>query len=276
MKFFMTIVTLTMFSISYSFAGDFIYQPDPDTGKDTMLNRSSPDQNYGARPNIYALTASNCNDSGNIILIQFDLSSLPNNSKEVYLGFTHLPKSYCYSNCQLNYYFYPVLEAWDEMKVTYNTKPDIDFNKPLFGPITLTVPNDYGTKEYNITNIYRAWKDGSLENHGLAIYSPDGGCNNAAVTFSVYSSDEDNATRRPYLRFVSDAVINRGDQNGDGQINIVDALLVARCAVKLNNNCSIEQADVDCNGAINIIDALLIARRSVNLPTPTWCNTVPK
>ena len=61
-----------------------------------------------------------------------------------------------------------------------------------------------------------------------------------------------------------------GDINGDGQINIVDALLVARCAVKLST-CDTTQADVNCDHKLNIVDALLIARRSVGLPVPTWC-----
>jgi endoglucanase len=57
-----------------------------------------------------------------------------------------------------------------------------------------------------------------------------------------------------------------GDVNSDGRVNIVDALLIARFAVKLHPpmfNTSV--ADVNYNGNINIIDSLLVARASVGL-----------
>ena len=62
-----------------------------------------------------------------------------------------------------------------------------------------------------------------------------------------------------------------GDVSGDGTVNIVDALLVARCAVNLSNSCNKDTADVNCDDNVNIVDALLIARKSVGLPTPNWC-----
>jgi len=57
-----------------------------------------------------------------------------------------------------------------------------------------------------------------------------------------------------------------GDVNGDGIINIVDALLVAQVYVGLaplnyNRSC----ADVNCSGTIDIVDALLIAQYYVGL-----------
>ena len=64
-----------------------------------------------------------------------------------------------------------------------------------------------------------------------------------------------------------------GDVNGDGDITIVDALFVARCAVGLSDLCQASVADVDCNHQLDIRDALLIARRSVDLPTANWCST---
>ena len=52
-----------------------------------------------------------------------------------------------------------------------------------------------------------------------------------------------------------------GDANHDGNVNIVDALLIAQYAVGLDPQPFYpEQADVNGDGAINIIDALLIAQ----------------
>jgi hypothetical protein len=39
-----------------------------------------------------------------------------------------------------------------------------------------------------------------MTNYGFAIYSPFTGCNNAAVTFTTYSSDETDPALRPYLK----------------------------------------------------------------------------
>jgi len=72
-----------------------------------------------------------------------------------------------------------------------------------YGPIKITFPNDFKTKEYDITTIYRNWKNGSVPNYGLAIYSPTVGCNNAAVVFNVHSSDDPDQSLRPYLRILA-------------------------------------------------------------------------
>ncbi|MBN1697238.1 MAG: BNR-4 repeat-containing protein [Spirochaetales bacterium] len=59
-----------------------------------------------------------------------------------------------------------------------------------------------------------------------------------------------------------------GDANGDGTINIVDALLVARYYVGLEPAGFIPgNADTNCDGSINIVDALLVARYYVGLIT---------
>jgi hypothetical protein len=59
-----------------------------------------------------------------------------------------------------------------------------------------------------------------------------------------------------------------GDVNNDGNINIVDALLVAQYYVGLNpSNFDTSRADTNCDGSINIVDALLIAQYYVGLVT---------
>ncbi len=70
---------------------------------------------------------------------------------------------------------------------------------------------------------------------------------------------------RRYVVFV-------GDVSGDGNINIVDALFIARFAVGLDViSFDEDAADVDCNDQVNIIDALLVARKAVGLPAVGWC-----
>jgi hypothetical protein len=60
--------------------------------------------------------------------------------------------------------------------------------------------------------------------------------------------------------------VNLGDVNNDGNIDIVDALLVAQYYVGLNpGNFDSSKADTNCNGSIDIVDALLIAQYYVGL-----------
>lgn len=57
-----------------------------------------------------------------------------------------------------------------------------------------------------------------------------------------------------------------GDVNNSGDVNIVDALLIAQHYVGLDPAGFISSvADVDCSGSINIVDALLVAQYYVGL-----------
>jgi hypothetical protein len=59
-----------------------------------------------------------------------------------------------------------------------------------------------------------------------------------------------------------------GDVNSNGNIDIVDALVVAQYYVGLNpDNFNTAAADTNCNGSIDIVDALLIAQYYVGLIT---------
>ena len=64
----------------------------------------------------------------------------------------------------------------------------------------------------------------------------------------------------------------RGDVSDDGDLNILDALFIARCAVGLSNTCEDNTADVNCDGDVNILDALFVARKAVGLEVTGWCN----
>ena len=68
------------------------------------------------------------------------------------------------------------------------------------------------------------------------------------------------------LGLVQVAAQETGDVNNDGNVNIVDALLIAQYSVGLNPSpFYTEVADVDCSGTIDIIDALIVARLYVGL-----------
>ena len=191
---------------------EIIFRPGPgkndgsDTGslnggKDTLASGSDPAKNYGSEPYIVGTPKSNCNPAETKAYIQFDLSSLPPNVNKVFLGVTHFPHNIsCITNCNADFYFYPVNQPWNEMTLTFNTKPAE--GAAVYGPVNITFPNDFGTREYDITGIYTKWKNGTVPNYGLAIYSTTVGCNNAAVMFYVHSSDDPEQNLRPYLRII--------------------------------------------------------------------------
>ncbi|MBN2442686.1 MAG: cellulase family glycosylhydrolase, partial [Spirochaetales bacterium] len=64
---------------------------------------------------------------------------------------------------------------------------------------------------------------------------------------------------------VSPEAASIGDTDGDNQITIIDALLIARYYVGLPVTIDSDAADANCDGAIDIIDALTIARYYVGL-----------
>ena len=64
------------------------------------------------------------------------------------------------------------------------------------------------------------------------------------------------------------AISIKGDVNTDGQVNIVDALIVAQYYVGLDPSpFDADAADTNCDGSVNIVDALLIAQYYVGLIT---------
>ncbi len=67
-------------------------------------------------------------------------------------------------------------------------------------------------------------------------------------------------------------IFTLGDANGNGSIDIVDALLTAQYYVGLNpSGFTASNADVNCSGAIDIVDALLIAQYYVGLISSFLC-----
>ncbi len=194
-------------------AGEIIFRPAPglndgsDTGslvagKDATGGAGdcvNPSTNYGDNPLLFALPISNCNLCNTSTWVRFDLSTLPANIIRVHVGFTHLPHTtQCFSNCNADFYFYPVTSEWNEMTVSNANPPSR--GAASVGPINITFPNNFGLREYDITEMYQQWKAEPADNFGFEISSPTVGCNNAAVGFYSYSSDAEDEALRPYLR----------------------------------------------------------------------------
>jgi hypothetical protein len=174
----------------------------PNGGKDAYIYELTPESNYGTLNVAYGLGPSNCNATYGKAYVKFDVSTLPSAVTQVFLGVTHPVLPYCYSNCDVNFYGYAVTQAWNEMTLTWQNQPTE--GAAAFGPVNITSPSSQVLQEFDITNTYTAWKSGSLANHGLVFHGDPTvfGCNNAAVGFGMYTSDETTVAYRPYLRVV--------------------------------------------------------------------------
>jgi hypothetical protein len=212
MKTLISILFIISLSVSISYGQSMlIFQPSEglndgtdtgteDAGKDAWVNRYTPNENYGAYEYSFSSPRSNCNTSDYKSYFQFDVSTLPDVVDSVFFGITHIEHtSYCYSNCDADFYFYLVTSPWDEMGLIQSNLPS-EQSEPFFGPLNITFPNDFQNQEYDITTAYNYWKTEGNENHGFVTYSPTVGCNNAAVQIMNYSSDDSIPERRPYLK----------------------------------------------------------------------------
>lgn len=184
--------------------------PGPNDGTDNGSESAGKDayawdcggSHSGSKSTMIGTPRSTCNECNAKAYIQFNLDKLPSDAQAVYLGVTHLPHNVsCASMCSADFYFYPVLDAWSE--TTIGSGPMPAEGSAAFGPLPISFPNDFGTKEYDITKVYRSWKDGSTPNNGLAIYSPDSGCVDGSAMFLVYTSDDPDPSLRPYLKVLS-------------------------------------------------------------------------
>ncbi|MBX2985484.1 MAG: DNRLRE domain-containing protein [Bacteroidia bacterium] len=211
-------------------------------GKDVYTNEYIPSQNFAEDSVLFTLPISNCNNTQMRTFIQFDLTYLPTIVDSVFVGFTHKQHTICWSNCVADFYFAAINQPWDETVVNYSNMPT--YGASFYGPINISVPNNYGVREYDITTMYNQWKNGTVAYHGFAIYSTTVGCNNGCAMFAAYSSDDTIPANRPYLKIyfnpenqptLSDSLSahypfngNANDESGNGNDGTVNgATLVA-------------------------------------------------
>jgi len=99
---------------------------------------------------------------------------------------------------------------------------------------------------------FEIWQGGT----GLALNSFSAAVNQGTVTPTPTPARTATRTATPQQTI--------GDVNNDGNINIVDALMIAQYSVGLNPiNFNPSRADTNCDGNINIVDALIIAQYTV-------------
>lgn len=165
-------------------------------GKDTWIYDGDPAMNYGAHEWCYSTPQTTCNSTNVHGLLKFDVAGLPASVDSVILAVDFLDQTnYCYSNCQATFSFNYVDAPWDEMTTTWNSQPPT--SDAFAGPFSVAFPEVGGERHYDVTDAYEAWRSGSRANHGFAILPLDGSCNNAAILFAFYSSDDTTVAHEP-------------------------------------------------------------------------------
>jgi M6 family metalloprotease-like protein len=118
------------------------------------------------------------------------------------------------------------------------------------------------------TNPSAKWMDGTVS--GIDVNSVSALGDTMSFTFKTGTPVTPEPTAAPTPVPTPAAV--KGDVNGSGNVDIIDALLIAQYYVGLNpSNFDIGRADVNCSGATDIVDALLIAQLYVGLITQLPC-----
>jgi hypothetical protein len=126
--------------------------------------------------------------------------------------------------------------------------------------------------------------NGSTALSNFDIYASAGGQNKAIAKSFATAADASGQIAIQFTAVTENPKINgiainpgsnnmtRGDVNGSGTVDIVDALLVAQYYVGLNPAGFIAgNADVNCSGGIDIVDALLVAQYYVGLVSSFPC-----
>jgi mannan endo-1,4-beta-mannosidase len=117
-----------------------------------------------------------------------------------------------------------------------------------------------------------SWNVNSMTSWGTRLFTGTNGIKSTSKECTIFSGTQTVAptsvpTVAPTVAPTSAPSCSlKGDVNGSGAVDIVDALLIAQYYVGLNpSNFNSNCADVNCSGGIDVVDALLIAQKYVGL-----------
>ncbi len=125
------------------------------------------------------------------------------------------------------------------------------------------------SSDVSYLDMVNSWNRSSPTSWGTTVFTGSNGLSSTSTECSVFSGQTAPPTAVPTATPTATPVTGcslKGDVNGSGAIDIVDALVIAQYYVGLNpSNYNAACADVNCSGSVDIVDALLIAQRYVGL-----------
>ncbi len=175
---------------------NIIFQPNETEGIDTYIDFHTPTNNYGINPFIRVENSTSVFRS----LLQFNVSQIDeNNLSAVELCLYH-SDGHPSGNATIN--VHRLNQSWTETGANWNTSDGTKNWTITGGYYNSTIENSslinavsYGWYSWDITDLTRCWKNGTIENHGIILIG-DAGSN----WHLFYSSDYlDDAGKRPKL-----------------------------------------------------------------------------
>lgn len=166
--------------------------------EDAYISEYYPCTNFGERYYLFANQFQGCNDEYQSLL-KFDLCQdncrmIPPNSfiKEATLRlWVYRNEVPCDRTTELC--AYPVVQNWQELAVTWNTRPLIDAAYPFCTCVSPGFVNDW--LEIDVTNLVKAWYKGYVVNNGLLLK-----CNETFDSvLGFYSREYEDSTYWPRL-----------------------------------------------------------------------------
>ena len=191
------------------------------SGKDTFIlnneTAATGTTNYGAADYTHHFN-SNCNAWWGWSFFQWDVAALPpaaDVSKVTLVLYQRIIRGYAgwgYQSPVTEMVLQAPVSAWNEMTLTYNTRPAL--NPLVLARVLLAtnvlIPNVVppsaecwfdGLVRIDITDLYKQWSGGTRPNYGVAYLRPQAWCENANSNL-VYTSDHVEVAKRPALEIV--------------------------------------------------------------------------
>ncbi|GMX61890.1 hypothetical protein Elgi_16940 [Paenibacillus elgii] len=175
-------------------------QPNAAAGKDAQVyvnyfhNPNFADENYGG--DVLSVKGEGTNQGESRTLIQFDLSSIPQNAI-VTKATMYLKQfqSWYPPNRSYTTMVHRITEPWDEYTVTWNRQPNHDGN---YIHQNVSHSSDMW-QNWDITEYAKNWVTGAYPNYGVKILGREGVSSNGTPHLLFWSSDHTDATAVPKL-----------------------------------------------------------------------------
>lgn len=159
-------ILLAVFLAASAFGATLVLQPDPDTGKDSMLDSWYPTRNWGASSLLMVNYGRGKKVRG---IVEFTgLSAIPANSK-VNSAKLELWKQQS-NNPNDNFGIYRVTASWQEMLVRWDTQPA--HNSTAYAKTLVQGGKWY---EWDIKTLVQEWVNRTYPNYGFKLIRDDEG-----------------------------------------------------------------------------------------------------
>ncbi|HEY4691574.1 MAG TPA: DNRLRE domain-containing protein [Anaerolineae bacterium] len=212
---------------------------------DAVILQGYPATNFGSTGDMWAGYDDYLNPDGMIVrsLIKFDTSAIPNGSTinsavlQVYMI-----ASWDYPSRSRTITAYRISSNWAESTVTWNTQPGI---AEAYGSAAI-VSGAFGWYSFDVTNLVRAWKNGTYSDYGVMLRGPEQSGSDSS--WRSFSTREGGYTPKINITYIGASGLSHLEISADGARlpqgaqSIIEAL---SAGYRLDAVCSADALRVD-------------------------------